>query len=232
MKIEFIKDYGIFHFYKVDKVDSTNNYFKNNYKYYSPNSVLSADIQTNGRGRFTRVWESDNDICMSILFKENHPNSIIAALAIIMTLKIYNIEAVIKWPNDILINNKKLAGILIENIYENDLKASVVGIGINLNAKAQYESIGLKDIITDYIDKDDFIQKLLHCYQGLLDYNSDKLVSIYTKYNYVIGKEIIYLDNIYYVNGIDNNGYLIVTANGIKQIITGNEIDVKIKLNE
>ena len=116
--------------YIIDVVDSTNTYFKNNYQNYQDKSVLIANKQTNGRGRFERTWKSNNDICFSILYKKKELFSVIAPLAIIYALKDLNIDALIKWPNDIYVNNKKLSGILIEDIYKDSFLASIVGIGI------------------------------------------------------------------------------------------------------
>ena len=59
-------------FYLVDEIDSTNTYFKNNYNLYPNDSVLIALKQTNGRGRYNRLWLSDNDLTFSILKYEKN----------------------------------------------------------------------------------------------------------------------------------------------------------------
>ena len=134
MEIKYLYDIDKFHLYKVDEIFSTNTYLKDNYDKFENLSILWAIKQTNGRGRLNRVWESNDDLTFSIVFKEENYNQIMIPLMIIEALKKYDISASIKWPNDIYYNDKKLCGILIENIYDNNVfKASIVVIGINFN---------------------------------------------------------------------------------------------------
>jgi BirA family biotin operon repressor/biotin-[acetyl-CoA-carboxylase] ligase len=107
-------------------------------------SVVWALNQTRGRGQMGTVWNSQPGKNLTIsVYKEvswlgisNHFFiSIAVSLALIQTLsELMIINLKIKWPNDILSDNKKLGGILIENIIKNNqLKASIIGIGLNVN---------------------------------------------------------------------------------------------------
>ena len=98
--------------YQVDEIPSTNTYLKNEYNKYDDSSILWALKQTEGRGRYTRKWESADDLTFSIIFKEKYNSAIITPLAIIYALNDYKINAKIKWPNDIYLYGGKLAGIL------------------------------------------------------------------------------------------------------------------------
>ncbi|MBR9861644.1 hypothetical protein GYB22_13045 [bacterium] len=66
------------------------------------------------------------------------------ALAIVVTLKEHNIDAKVKWPNDVYVGDKKIAGILVENTFSgSDLKFSVTGVGLNVNQETFNESMAV-----------------------------------------------------------------------------------------
>lgn len=128
-----------------DVTDSTNTQISLAKKELNDMSTYAALFQTAGRGQRGNKWESKSgeNLTFSILFKpENialHDQFIIseaAALGMVDYLRTKGVEALIKWPNDIYVGDKKICGILIENTAENDkLTESIVGIGINLNQK-------------------------------------------------------------------------------------------------
>lgn len=105
--------------------------------------VLLTNEQTEGRGQLNSVWEScagENILCSVILLptflsisQQTYLNMAIC-LAMFDTINKYTSSVFIKWPNDIYINNKKVAGLLIENaIQGNSIKYSIAGMGINVN---------------------------------------------------------------------------------------------------
>jgi BirA family transcriptional regulator, biotin operon repressor / biotin---[acetyl-CoA-carboxylase] ligase len=103
-------------------------------------TVIIADEQTAGRGRLKRVWLSPKGgLSFSIILRPNMeylPHMVmIASLAVVSGIRsVTGLEAQIKWPNDVLIKEKKVCGILIENdIRKNALRHTVIGIGINVN---------------------------------------------------------------------------------------------------
>ena len=102
-------------------------------------TTIIADKQTAGRGRLNRAWLSpENNLYMSIILRPSLgdlPGLImVASLAVVNAIKkVSGVEARIKWPNDVLINDKKVCGILIENeIGGNTVNFSIIGIGINI----------------------------------------------------------------------------------------------------
>ena len=104
--------------------------------------VVIADNQSRGRGRFNREWltTSGQDLTISILFKpalnQVHMLNMVASLAIQETIsEITQKEAEIKWPNDVLVNGKKISGVLIETVMSTatHVDFAVVGIGLNVN---------------------------------------------------------------------------------------------------
>lgn len=95
--------------------------------------VITADFQTAGRGRFQRQWVSPDKkgLLVSFAFKSTRPESLtqLFALSVCAVLEHLGFNPQIKWPNDIILNHKKLGGILSE--VEGNF--SIVGIGLNIN---------------------------------------------------------------------------------------------------
>ncbi|MBY0244444.1 MAG: biotin--[acetyl-CoA-carboxylase] ligase [Sphingobacteriaceae bacterium] len=131
----------------LTEVDSTNSFLKNLISNSEPlpeGSVIMADAQLAGRGQANNVWHAEpgKNLTFSILLKptfltvEQQFNlNIAVSVAIQNTLKKYKKEGFsIKWPNDIYYNDKKIGGILIENILHGNIyKSAIVGIGLNVN---------------------------------------------------------------------------------------------------
>jgi BirA family biotin operon repressor/biotin-[acetyl-CoA-carboxylase] ligase len=123
------------------ELTSTNDYLKNNYQSLVDLTVVRAGYQTHGRGQFERVWhanQEENLLC-SFLLKDNDwckqedINPVVVS-ALISMLKEYQIEASFKYPNDIYVGSKKIAGVLIETKYNIDqLTYLIVGVGLNIN---------------------------------------------------------------------------------------------------
>lgn len=104
-------------------------------------TAVLCDQQTEGRGRQGRKWFDSpaSSLLLSVVFRptvEQLPElNMLASMAIVLTIdRVAGIKSAIKWPNDVLIEGRKVAGILVENIFEgNALLASIVGVGINVN---------------------------------------------------------------------------------------------------
>lgn len=119
-----------------ESIDSTNQYLLEKSKVYKSGHVCFAEEQTDGRGRHGRCWLSPKgtNIYCSVLWhflKQDVANlSMAIALMIIDALKKYgmNKEMKVKWPNDIMFEGKKLAGILLEK----SGTGVVIGIGLNI----------------------------------------------------------------------------------------------------
>ena len=131
---------------KLDAIDSTNSFLKkklSNQKIDDLTIVYSKN-QFKGRGRTKKEWisEPNKNIAFS-LFKKFKTNdlehffllNLIVSISILELLKKFRVKNVtVKWPNDIMVKNKKISGILIENkIKKNNSINSIIGIGININ---------------------------------------------------------------------------------------------------
>ena len=133
---------------KIDAIDSTNIFLK---KFVKENNQISrlavrADYQTKGQGRMNSKWHSEKGMNLtgSIFFGKIKINNIdifeinkIVCLAVLQVLKYYEIpELKIKWPNDILSEKKKIAGILLEPVIRGkNILGLIIGVGININQK-------------------------------------------------------------------------------------------------
>ena len=131
-------------FIVLNEVESTNNYAKQLIlSNAEEGTVVLARFQKNGRGQQGNQWESEagkNMLATVILYPrflnggKQFAISKIVSLSLVEFLKNKTDDVSIKWPNDIYVGNKKIAGILIENtINGNNLFSSVLGIGLNLN---------------------------------------------------------------------------------------------------
>ena len=129
----------------LSSVESTNNFAA---KLLSDNlcqngAVIMADEQTHGKGQRGNTWlsESGKNLLVSFVFKPDNLSvekqtslTWSTSLSLLETLRKFNIEAQIKWPNDLLVGGKKIAGILIENqLQGNRINCSIIGIGLNIN---------------------------------------------------------------------------------------------------
>jgi BirA family biotin operon repressor/biotin-[acetyl-CoA-carboxylase] ligase len=112
-----------------------------------------AREQTAGRGRLNRHWVSPKDagLYFSIVFRPQFQQSdwplltLMAAVAVHDALfEAYALEADIKWPNDLLVNEKKICGILAETVETNKGRAVIVGIGVNLTEHSYPETLALE----------------------------------------------------------------------------------------
>ncbi|MFD2823152.1 biotin--[acetyl-CoA-carboxylase] ligase [Lacinutrix iliipiscaria] len=131
---------------KLNATNSTNTYLKqlSGKEVISDYTVVQTQFQTQGRGQMGTKWSANSgENLMFSVFKEvsflkfdqHFCISMVTALAIIKTLKSFNVPKLsVKWPNDILSEDKKICGVLIENsIKQNKFKDSIIGVGINVN---------------------------------------------------------------------------------------------------
>lgn len=235
---------------KFEKLDSTNKYALNNINTIEANSVIMAETQDAGRGRFSRKWISDKrgncyisfvlkpDFC----FRKNFPN-LTQYLSVILCreLKKHNVIPNIKWPNDVQINGKKIAGILSEVAFaENHFDGIVLGIGVNLNLDQAdinkidipATSLNLETQKTTDSTKfiENFAESFFNGYDEIIKNGFPVIKAEYLSYCNFIGKEITIKNpeptTLGTAIGIADDGSLeILTSSGeIQKIISGDVI--------
>ena len=230
-----------------ESIDSTNAYLKKNYHSLENLTFVSASVQTQGKGRLDRKWESgDNNLLFSVLLKDQNyfsltnSISILSAYTVLQVLKDCGVNDLsIKWPNDVYVGDKKICGILLEAISTNVVECLIVGIGINVN-QIEFESdyihepISIKRILNKDIDLDELKENV---YSKLSD-NLEKLIQSYdfyeeiVKYNYLENKEVYALiDNskrLVKVKEINKDYTLRVIADGKQFDLNSGEISFHI----
>lgn len=181
----------------IDEIDSTNTYARKMLAQMSDFTVISADMQTNGHGQFERKWLSSNanggNCYISIVLKPNNLEYLgeltqFSSLMAAKTLAEYGLKPKLKYPNDVLIENKKIAGILAESVFiGNTFRGVVVGIGVNLNlgdnelGQIDIEATSIYKETGKNIDKIEFIQKLLNNfkqnYNDFLEHGNKRVIA-------------------------------------------------------
>ena len=219
------KDYDIYIF---NELKSTNDYAKTLKEH---EAVIWAKSQVNGKGRLGRTWNNHPGKALTFSIKitpdiKTYNAPMITLVAALAVRKAIGREACIKWPNDIIIRNKKVCGILTEMCTDSDGNTSIIiGIGINANIDEFDEDIKAKatSIKLEYgeVDICDLLCKVLDSYREYYETfaqteDMSLLTNEYNKYLInrhktvrVIGKE----EMIGECEGINNTGELIVRKN-------------------
>ncbi len=203
----------IYTVYKYAKLDSTNAFLKQHCSSLPDYSVIWADKQTDGRGRFTRIWNSQPgmDLTFSILLpltslEQNRRQNItqIAALSVAQTLEGYGLKPSVKWPNDVLINGKKISGILCEVTETEERTCGILGIGINVNntekflANLDIPATSLRCELHHKVVRQDLLKKLLeiiiNCFNVLCHAGFTRNRQEIIKRLAFINKQIVFTD--------------------------------------
>lgn len=131
----------------LDSIDSTNEYAKQNYLSFQPHQItcITAEEQTSGRGRRQRTWVSPKGVNIYATFYFQIPSHTpqLTTLAQVMAFSFATVllneglTPKVKWPNDILLNGKKISGVLCETIFEKHEVSIFLGIGINVNMEIE-----------------------------------------------------------------------------------------------
>lgn len=221
----------------LDSIGSTNDYGKElGLKGRNEGALIAARKQTKGKGRFQKRWISTKDkgVYFTILLEPNlAPAEIssitpIAGLIVAKSLnKLYNLNSKIKWPNDIIINNKKICGILTEIIAEiNLVQLVILGIGINCDNKSFPDevskiatSVYLETGIT--VNKSELVAEILNNLEKELINDNYKFTTLklkeYKSLCATIGRPVTFYRGNNCKNGIavdvSQNGELIVMLN-------------------
>ena len=236
----------------IESVDSTNEEIKRRAKGGAQQGLtIVSDEQTHGRGRIGRAWTSPkgSSVYESILLKpEISPAqapciTLAAGLAVCRAInEIAEVEARIKWPNDVIIGRKKLCGILTEMMIEDNAAAfAVVGVGINVNNSSFPGDTGKKATSLRIekgrvFSRNQIIIKLAECFEDV--YNEfimsgfDALKEEYIKSCATIGRTVSTQRQGIEISGTavdiaDDGGLVVETADGEKIKVSTGEVTVQ-----
>lgn len=228
-----------------DETDTTNERAKANSD-APEGSVFIAEVQTHGKGSRGRGWVSPRGtgIWHTILLKPDISPLEVSQITLVTGIavcKAIGLNSMIKWPNDIVIDGKKICGTLTEMSAEIDSVNYVIcGTGINVNmesfdeeiadrATSMYLESGKKYVRNEIIAK--FLNEFEYYYKKFLDGGLGAILDEYKKYCVTIGRDVSVIFKKETVTGtavdVDENGALVVdTASGIIRVTSG-EVSVR-----
>lgn len=219
-----------------DVLDSTNDYCKQNDD--GKDMVVIAKEQTLGRGTKGRSFISaDGGLYLSIMrhfnnFKVQNAFKIMinTAVAVCKTLENYGVNPTIKWPNDVLINGKKISGTLIENTFSGDnISRSIVGIGININNSLSSEIENIATSLSQELSKIFNVEEVIELL--LKNLEKDYTLQDYTSKIDWLGKTINVISGektlIATAKGVSQDGRLICIVDGKEMAFSSAEVSVR-----
>ena len=181
-----------------DDIPSTNTYLKEQAQFLSNRTIVLANQQSSGRGRFDRQFKSSRDkgIYCSFLLKNVKTYqltqlSFACALALALSIhELYQINVQIKWPNDLLLNKKKLAGILIETMHQAKTMDVVIGFGLNVYHQ-EFENLNATSLEASYSGALDRNQFLIHFFKHFDEcLNQSDILNLYREWMIPSGEVI------------------------------------------
>ena len=213
----------------------------------SDGTVIISEKQTNAKGRSGKPWDSPlGGVWLSIILNPRIDYSklpmitLATGVAVAKTLERLGIEDVeIKWPNDVLVSDKKIAGILCETVMRgNNFKGLVLGVGVNLNSNIENLSlidksatalnleIGRDVNISDFLDE--LLEEFFKNYETFLEKGFAYIREYYLEKANFIGNEITIVTRHEKFSclacDVNDSGELVVLKNGVKKFISAGDI--------
>lgn len=228
----------------LDEVDSTNNYLKQHRAELPDGTLVSAGLQTSGRGRRGHDWAADRGMLpFSLLLKDPpHPDAVTlcAAVAVCSALSalLPGESFGIKWPNDIILRGHKLCGILCESVCFGSSIDIICGIGVNLSQtpeffeKANIPHGGSLKMLTGFVPEreslaEDISKRLYEYTRG----GFERIADEYTSRCLTVGRRIRIIENgaerEAFAEGIAPNGFLICSDESGRFTVNSGEVSVR-----
>ncbi|MHB8337219.1 MAG: biotin--[acetyl-CoA-carboxylase] ligase [Ignavibacteriaceae bacterium] len=229
-----------------EEVESTNSFLLNkSNKFNSEGTILLAEKQSKGRGRKERVWYSakGQNLTFSILLtskkyfgKKFNLLNFATSLSVAFALEnLFQLKTELKWPNDVLVNGKKICGILLESTSQgNKIERVVIGIGLNVNqalfqGNFNLEPTSIKLELGESVDREKLLAELLNTFEEILqkmESKPDEIMKDWKDRCNLIGEKISVTEegNTKYgiFEDLDEEGFLLLkTKNKIEKIHFG-----------
>lgn len=232
-----------------EEIPSTNSFLLSNSENYNHGTTILSEFQNEGKGRLNRPWFSNKgqNLTFSILLSKNlnkyNPNhlSLAASLAVSYTIEnLHQLKTNLKWPNDVLIENKKVSGILLQSSsHGSELEKIVIGIGINVNqtkfigdfnlqpTSVKFElkrEVQRERLLSEILNVfEDLIKNPMDCSKKILEDWREKCKMIGEPVTIEVGGEKKY--GIFY--DLDANGFLILKSGDKIEKITSGDVSIR-----
>ncbi len=215
-----------FNIIRLKEAESTNNWAKQALAENAipVNTVIVAETQTAGRGQMLTKWhdEPGKNLIFTLVFKPkgikaNDYFKINAAVSLALVNALHGIEGIaVKWPNDIVVKENKLAGILIETIIKGQAIGQVIlGVGLNANQKTFPRGLTATSLAlekNEEVDLGDLLFKVLtELNNGITNLSSNTLIQQYNEKLFGRGEELYFEDK----NGTFKANVVAVDENGL-----------------
>lgn len=200
-------------------------------------TVVLANLQLAGQGRRGQRWFSPPDVNLycSVILRPPVATELapfftfIGSVALADALEGWGVQPGIKWPNDILVQKRKIAGVLGDALTTGDrVEAVVLGVGVNLNVSevalaaalgpAARAAIALREVVGVEVDRTEFatrfLRRLAHWYDRFLEEGKAAVMKAWTDWDLVTGRRVVIRENGHAMEGtalgVDEHGHLIV----------------------
>ena len=199
----------------------------------SHGEIILSDSQNNGRGRQSRIWSSPTgNLYFSLVLQPKVSAAKIAQISFVgiaalrlAIAKISKNSVTAKWPNDLLIDGKKVAGLLLESkISGSDVEFAILGIGLNINSNPDntiFLAANLQDFgveITPELALRNFLDEFEILYQNWLDFGFKGVRKLWLQNAYRLGEQISVRLDEKVIEGIfedlDEDGNLVLNCGG------------------
>lgn len=196
----------------LDKVDSTNVYAKSHQ--FNKDALIISDYQTAGKGRFNRSFYSPKGkgVYFSLVLHDLDLSAQLYTILMALAISEQILNSQIKWLNDIMLNHKKVCGILAESqLSGNHFSKMIIGCGINLfktQVPPELESI-MTFVNQDDLDANYFLKKILKRFYELLHLDRATVIQLYKEKCQTLGQWIKINQQSVYAYDIDLEGHLL-----------------------
>ena len=235
-------------FIYCDEVESTNSVLLTSKEFNQNGTVLLSEFQSQGRGRKNREWisSSGQNLTFSILLKEDFKDrkmnliNLGSAVAIAQAIEnLCQLDVELKWPNDVLVGKKKVAGILLESISKgNKINKLVIGIGVNVNqpnfpGKFDLPPTSLRKEFHLLISRERLLSEILNNLENVLSDRGkgEKILSDWRARCKMIGEKVKIIEDDNIISGIfddiDENGFLVLKQNNKTEKIHYGDVSLR-----
>ena len=203
-------------------------------------SIIIAESQKKGRGRLNRTWHSEaGGLYFTIVLRPQLPPVMSPRVIFCASLTLarilreqYNVPAMVKWPNDILVNEKKICGMLSEMEAEADqVNYLNIGVGLNVNndpMQREPNAISLKEILGRSVMRKEILSVFLDGFEThLKEYGLEGVVEQWKKYTITLNRQVRIVTGSETIEGraidLDDNGSLLLKLDdgSIKTVFYG-----------